>query len=128
MVYIGGEAMIKLAYSKEKNKLKTIPQEVQDTILGILQVLESEYGANRDIYEDDGGYVIVVEKKEDFEELEEKTDIDCDTMTCEYVDKIKCEGGEVYTNSLILLNNEYGITLIIPLEITPENIINQMID
>jgi hypothetical protein len=120
--------MIETSYFREKEKIEFLPKEVQGIIQGILQVLDTEYGAGRDIYEDDGGYVIIVEKKGDFAELEEKTDIDCDTITCEYVDKIKCDCGEVYTNSLILLNNEYGITLLIPLEITPENILNQMIE
>lgn len=63
--------MIEIAYLKEKEKIKTMTQEVQDTILGILQVLESEYGQNRR-FEDDGEYVVVIEKKEDFKELEDK--------------------------------------------------------
>lgn len=60
--------MIEITYSKEKEILRNMPQEVQETIEGILQILDSEYGANRNTHEDDGGYVIVVEKKEDFKE------------------------------------------------------------
>jgi hypothetical protein len=119
--------MIEIVHLREKEKLENLPQELQETILGTLEILDNEYG-DRDVYEDDGGYVSIIERKEDFLELEEKTDIECNTIICEYVDKIKCDCGEVYTNSLILLNNEYGITLLIPLEITPENILNQMIE
>lgn len=36
--------MIELAYLKERDKIKSMPQEVQDTILGTLEILSSEYG------------------------------------------------------------------------------------
>ncbi|MCB2354729.1 hypothetical protein [Clostridium estertheticum] len=120
--------MIELAYLKEKYKLKGMPQEVQETIQGILEILHAEYGENRNKYENDGGYIIVVERKEDFKEIKEKTYIDGDDVIAEYTDKIVCSNGEVYTNSLILCNNDYAILLIIPMELTPQNLINYMIE
>ncbi len=120
--------MIEIAYSKEKEILRNMPQEVQETVREILQILDSEYGADRNKYEDNGGYVIVVEKKEDFKELKNKTYIDCNTVIAEYVDKIVCSNGEVYTNSLILCNNDYAISIIIPLELIPQNLKDYMID
>lgn len=119
--------MIKIAYLKEKNKIKALPLKVQKNILRILKVIESEYGKSRR-YEDYGGYVLVVEKEKDFEVIKNKTYIDCDNIIAEYVDKIVCSDGEVYTNSLILCNNDYAISLIIPLELTPQNLKNYMID
>lgn len=53
-----------------------MPQEVQQVIKGILEVLDEEYGADRDKYEDDGGDILVVERKEDFEYIKDKTYID----------------------------------------------------
>lgn len=47
--------MIAIAYPREKDKLKAMPQEVQK-----LQILDTEYGASRSKDEDDGGYIIVV--------------------------------------------------------------------
>ncbi|AVQ37751.1 hypothetical protein C7M56_03260 [Clostridium botulinum] len=120
--------MMEIAYLREKEILKTIPQEVQETILGILQILDIEYGANRNKYKDDGGYVIIVEKKEDFKKIKNKTYINCDDVIAEYVDKIVCRNGKIYTSSLILCNNDYGITLIVPLELTPQNLKDYMID
>jgi hypothetical protein len=119
--------MIKLAYLKEKYKIETMPQEVQDTILGMLQVLDLEYGKDRN-FKDDGGYVIVVEKEADFEEIKRTAYIDCEDVIPEYVDKILCSNGEAYTNSLILCNNDYSISLIIPIELTPQNLKDYMID
>lgn len=57
---------IEVSYLREKEILKTIPQEVQETIEGILQILDSQYGDDRNKYEDAGSYVVVVEKIEDF--------------------------------------------------------------
>lgn len=120
--------MIELAYLAGMDKVKSIPEEVQKVIGGILQVLDSEYGANRDKYEDDGGYVVVVEKEEDFEITKDKIYIDCDSIIPEYVDKIVCSNDKTYVNSLILCNNDYAISLIIPMEILPENLKNYIIN
>lgn len=54
--------MIEVSYLREQEKVKTLPKEVQDTILGIVQILDTTYGANKDKYQHDEGYVIVVEK------------------------------------------------------------------
>lgn len=120
--------MIEIAYLKEKEILKTIPREIQETVKQILKILDSEYGADRDKYNDDGGYVIVVEDKEDFKELKDKAYIDCGDVIPEYVDKILCSTDEVYTNSLILCNNDYAISLIIPMKLTSQNLKDYMND
>ncbi|WP_242396675.1 hypothetical protein [Clostridium butyricum] len=120
--------MIEIIYSNEKEILKIMPQEVQKTIKEISQVLDVEYGVNRDKYKDNGGYVIIIDKQEDFREIKEKAYIDCDSVIAEYVDKIVCSNGEIYTNSLILCNSDYSISLIIPLKLTPQNLKNYIID
>ena len=58
--------MIELRHLKEKNKADRLPKEVQENIEGILSILDEEYGADRDQYKDNGGYVIVVEDESDF--------------------------------------------------------------
>ncbi|ACA44903.1 hypothetical protein FDC22_02895 [Clostridium botulinum] len=100
--------MIEIAYFKEEKLIQKLPLEVQVSIRKILKILDDEYGKDRDKYEDDGGYVVVIEKKEDFKELEDKAYIDCNKVIAEYVDKIVCSSGEVYTNSLIICNNAYN--------------------
>lgn len=120
--------MIELAYLADMDKVKSLSEEVQKIIGGILQVLDSEYGANRDKYEDDGGYIVVVEKEEDFLIIKDKIYIDCDSIIPEYADKIVCSNNKTYTNSLILCNNDYAISLIILMEILPENLKNYIIN
>ena len=106
--------MIEITYLREMKKVQELPIEVQEVMKGILEILDSEYGAYRDKYADNGGYVVVVEGIEDFKEIQKKTNIDVNDIIVEYVDKIECSNGKVYTNSLVLCNNDYSISLIIP--------------
>ena len=118
--------MIELTQLKEINKADKLPKEVQENIKGILSILDEEYGDNRDQYKDNGGYVIIVEDESDFQIIKEKAHIDVDDVIVEYVDKIECSNGKVYISSLALCNNDYSVSLVIPFEITPKNILNQM--
>lgn len=120
--------MLEVSCLREKERLKNLPREVQEIVLGILQILDIEYGANRNKYEDGGGYVVIIEKEEDFKGLKDKTYIDCNEVIAEYVDKTVCSNGEIYTNSLIICNSDYAISLIIPLELTTQNLKDYMIE
>ncbi|MBK5241681.1 hypothetical protein [Clostridium sp.] len=120
--------MIEISYLKEKEILKGLPWEVQENIKGILQILDREYGENRNKYEDNGGYVLVIEKEEDFKKIKRKVYIDCNHIIPEYVDRVICSNCEDYTSCLIICNNDYVISLIIPMKLTPQNLINYMID
>lgn len=117
--------MIELLNLKEMKKVSMFPNEVQNNIKGILTILDEAYGEDRS-KNDDGWYVIVVEKKDDFKEIENSTNINIDNVIVEYIDLIEYSNGKVYTNSLVLCNNDYSISLIIPFEIMPENLLNQM--
>lgn len=87
----------------------------------MVEILDNEY-------EDNGGYVVVIEKKEDLKELKDKTYIDCNEVIEEDVDKIVCSNEEVYTNSLIICTNDYALSPKIPIELTPQNLKDYMID
>lgn len=118
--------MIEITYLRQMEKVQALPIEVQEVIKGILEILDSEYGTDRDKYADNGGYVVVVESIEDFKGIQKKSNIDINNVIVEYVDKIICSDGKVYTNSLVLCNNDYSISLIMPFEIMPENLLNKM--
>ena len=121
-----GIHMIEITYLREMERVQALPVEMQEVIKGILEILDLEYGVDRDKYVDNGGYVVVVESIDDFKEIQEKANIDVNDVIVEYVDKIICDGGKVYTNSLVLCNNDYSVSLIIPFEIMPENLLKQM--
>ncbi|MBS5984498.1 MAG: hypothetical protein KIC67_18150 [Clostridium butyricum] len=107
-------------------RVQALSIEVQEVIKAVLEVLDSEYGSNGDKYVDDGGYVIVVESIEDFKQIQKKTNIDINNVIVEYVDKVSCVDGKVYINSLVLCNNDYSISLIMPFEIMTKNLLKQI--
>lgn len=49
--------MIEITYLREMEKVQALPIEVQEVIKEILEILDSEYGVDRDKYADNGGYV-----------------------------------------------------------------------
>lgn len=116
--------MIKIGHVKETENLQ-LPQEVVEVIKGIAAILDAEYGENRDVDGGNGGYVIVIETKEDLEKLKEIY-IDLDDVIAEYVDKIVVKDEEAYTNSLIICNNDFTISLIIPISMTPKNLLDEI--
>ncbi|NMM65128.1 hypothetical protein HBE96_21320 [Clostridium sp. P21] len=117
--------MIKIEYRKEIESINYLPLEVVNVVSEIAAILDDNYGEERNA-DDDGGYILVVENEEDIKKLNDETGIDVTTAIPEYVDLIKCSNGEEYTNSLILCNNDFGISLIIHLSLTSKELLDYM--
>lgn len=83
--------------------------EVAKNIEQQLNILDESYGTERSIDSDLGGYVLVLESKDDV--IEAKENILKDTVT-EYVDNIECEGGKQYCLSLFLLSSDYAVVVV----------------
>lgn len=111
------------------SSLISLPKEVIDTVSEIIILLDENYGDERDAETELGGYINIIENHEDFKVIKEEDYIDLENDAIpEFVDLIKCNNGEVYTNSLILCNNDYAISYITPIELTPQNLKDYMID
>lgn len=74
-----------------------------------LNILDESYGAERNIDLDLGGYVLVLETKEDVIEAEKNILKD---IIPEYVDYIECKGGKQYCLSLFLLSSDYAVVVV----------------
>lgn len=74
-----------------------------------LNILDESYGAERDINADLGGYVLVLETKDDVIEAKENILKD---IIAEYVDDIECKGGKQYCLSLFLLSSDYAVIVV----------------
>lgn len=116
--------MIKIDHAKDVKNIK-LPQEVVKAIEEVAAILDNEYGEERDVDGSDGGYILVIESKDEFENLKDIY-IDMDDIIAEYVDLIKVADGEDYTNSLIILNNDFAISLMMPITITPKILFDEM--
>lgn len=116
--------MIKIAHKREEGLLKNIPVEVSAKAMEIATVLDDNYGEERAVEHDLGGYVLILEVAEDVETIKEL--INLEDILPEYVDLITCSNGSKYTNSLMLLSSDYIVSLLIPLELTPKELLMQM--
>ncbi|ELC8401471.1 hypothetical protein P5E85_11530 [Clostridium perfringens] len=97
-------------YLKEKLiELNEYPMKVISNISVVIEILNENYGANRNVDKDLGGYVLVVESVKDIKEL--KNGILKDILP-EYTDEIKCSEGVNYTSSLFLLSNDFSVVVI----------------
>lgn len=74
-----------------------------------LKILDTNYGDERNIDADLGGYVLVLETKDDIIEAKENMLKD---IIVEYVDDIECEGGKQYSLSLFLLSSDYAVVVV----------------
>ena len=74
-----------------------------------LNILDESYGIERNIDSDLGGYVLILETKDDVIEVKENIVKD---IIPEYVDNIECEGGKQYCLSLFLLSSDYAVVVV----------------
>ena len=110
--------MIKLAHVKEVDRLiSVIPNTVIDEVRKIAEFLDENYGEDRIVDTDFGGYILIIQSLEDLEELKDIY-LEAETLVPEYCELIKTEY-EDYTNSLIILNSEYSVSLFMPGKLTP---------
>lgn len=121
--------MIKIGFSREIEKIKHLPLEVVTLVGDMTKKLEYYYGDDRDVDKDMGGYILIIQAQEDLYELK-NINLDIYKSYPEYVDRIriKTDKGQVgcWTNTLMLCNNDFGISIIMPLELTPKNLIEEI--
>ena len=87
-------------------------------------MLDENFGEDRDVDYDDGGYVCIVENKEDLDYFAQNC-VELDSPTLEYVSHIPT-GKEPYLNVFFLVNEyEVGITLFVPMSIASERFLKE---
>ncbi len=90
-----------------------LPMEVQIEIDRVMGILDENYN-DKGI---DGGYIVILESHADMG----LCPVDMASSIYEFADLIKTSS-EDYVSVLYLVGTEYSITVIMPLNITPKNI------
>lgn len=103
--------MICVGKVKELNKVKHLPMNLVEKISELVQVLDNEYGCERDVDRDLGGYIAVVEKIADIEQLK-KSNLDIETEIPEWIEQVVVEGNVVWTIALFILSDDYSIVVV----------------
>ena len=100
------------------NLLKGYPKEVVDSVNETMNILNDNYGTDRDVDKDLGGYIQVIESLEELKLL--KDGILQDSVE-EYSDEIcTTENGDVYNSTLYIVSSDYNIMVITKNEMTDE--------
>ena len=101
---------MKNIFNKEQLKgVRKYPIEVLNSIEKIVEVLIENYGENRDIESELGGYVVVAENIVDIEILKQDK---LQGLVAEYIDIIECSEGVNWTSSLFLLSSDFAIVVV----------------
>ena len=96
----------------KKNQLlevNNMPIEVIESIKVTIDILNENYGFNRAIESDLGGYVVIAENIVDMEILKQDK---LQGLVPEYTDVIEVVNGVNWTSSLFLLSSDYAITVV----------------
>ena len=101
--------MKKIYLSEQLEKLKEYPVEVINNVLEVINVLDENYGANRHVDNDLGGYVLIVESIVDIKILKQDK---LQGLIPEYTDIIECSEGVNWTSSLFLLSSDFAIVVV----------------
>lgn len=101
--------MKKIYLKKQLGELSDYPIEVIKSISETIEILNENYGENRDVDKNLGGYVLVVESIEDVKELKNGM---MKEILPEYTDEIICSEGVNYTSSLFLLSSDFSVVVI----------------
>ena len=96
-----------------------LPEVVAEKLLHYVSVLDAEYGTARD-YLTVGGYAVIAKTSKDVAEL--KSVIDYDSRLCEWVSEI----GNDYLSALYLLGDDYSIVVIMPVDVAPKVLLNEL--
>ena len=101
--------MNKIYLKEQLGVLNKYQTEVIKSISEIIEILNENYGENRDVDKDLGGYVLIVESIEDVKELK---NVMLKDILAEYTDEIICSEGVNYTSSLFLLSSDFSVVVI----------------
>ena len=86
-----------------------LDSKVVSTIEEKLSILDENYGLERDIDTDLGGYIVIAENIVDIEILKQDK---LQGLIPEYTDVIECSEGVSWTSSLFLLSSDYAIVVV----------------
>ena len=102
--------MMKKIYKENQLlEVNNIPSEVIESIKVTIDILNENYGVDRNIESDLGGYVVIAENILDIEILKQEK---LQSLIPEYTDIIECSEGVNWTSSLFLISSDYAIVVV----------------
>jgi len=100
--------MKKIYKESQLLEVNNIPIEVIKSMKATIDIMNENYGANRDINNDLGGYIVIAENIVDIEMLKKGK---LKGLIPEYTDIIECSEGVNWISSLFLLSSDFAIVV-----------------
>jgi hypothetical protein len=123
--HMRGDILYKAGTVKELTQFRgRIDSGLYREALRIVEILDGVYGADRDVENGDGGFVLIAENVQDIELVSQRY-IGLDSNAHEAVSVLKCDSG-FYLNAFFLCNNEFGINILMPLGIAPSVLLRDL--
>jgi hypothetical protein len=120
-----GDILYKVGTVKELAQFeKMMNRDLYREAMRIVKILDEAYGEGRDVDNADGGFVLVAENIQDVQSISQRY-MKLDGNSHEVVDVLKCESG-IYINAFFLHNNEFGVNILMPLEIAPSALLRDL--
>ena len=101
--------MKKIYKENQLLEVNNMPIEVIESIKVTIDILNENYGVDRNIESDLGGYVVIAENIVDIEILKQEK---LQSLIPEYTDIIECSEGVNWTSSLFLLSSDFSIVVV----------------
>ena len=102
--------MMKKVYKENQIlEVNNIPSEVIKSIKVTIDILNENYGEDRDVEADLGGYIVIVENIVDIKIMKQDK---LQGLIPEYTDIIECSEGVNWTSSLFLLSSDFAIVVV----------------
>ena len=115
--------MFKISHVNEVPTIVGVPQEVIDVAEGVVSILDKVYGADRDSFNDDGGYAVILSPDDDLSVLKE-IDLDVGNLFPEHTDYIQTSIDIEYIHATMLFNNEFSCHILMPKCNAPVNLLD----
>ena len=102
--------MMKKVYKENQIlEVNNIPSEVIESIKVTIDILNENYGEDRDVEADLGGYIVIAENIVDIEILKQDK---LQGLIPEYADMIECSRGINYNSILYILSSDFAIVVV----------------
>ena len=102
--------MMKKIYKENQLlEVNNIPSEVIESIKITIDILNENYGADRDVESDLGGYLVIAENIVDIEILKQDK---LQGLIPEYADMIECSREINYNSILYILSSDFAIVVV----------------
>ena len=109
----------KLGNYTDMQSLPALDLKTEEILFSYTSVLSYEYGEDRNVDEDDGGFVLYAPPGTDCEEI--KAYFDYSKYILEYVDVF-----DEVCSALYLLSNDYGVVIVMSIVDAPDEIKKEM--